>query len=139
MAVEEISLGKELRHKRDPETGLPLEHEPPEWNEITEVRATGRDVRALLGGMKDEAQREQHWAENLRRKVGVELLRSPDGKLTKIPGPLVETYRDRGFGRARVRPGIAVSGFGGMQREGLTRLVIRYSGGERTVVKEERK
>ena len=136
--LEVKSLGKELRHKTDPETGMPLDREPPEWQEQLEVRASGKDVDALRGAFKESSQRAMHQAENWRKKAGSERLPSPDGKMVEVPGFLVDSFRSQGFGRVSVRPTFTVRGFGGMKREGLRRARYVYRNGERITLMEER-
>lgn len=136
--LEVKSLGKELRHKLDPDTGMPLEYEPPEWQEQVEVRASGKDVHALRGVFKESSLRSMHQAENFRKKGGSELLPSPDGKMVEVPGFLVENYRSMGFGKVASKPSFRMSGFGGMKRDGFTRCRYVYRDGERVTLKEER-
>lgn len=135
--LEVKSLGKELRHKLDPDTGMPLEFEPPEWQEQVEVRASGKDVDALRGVFKESSQRALHQAHNFRQKAGSERLPSPDGKMVEVPGFLVDNYRSMGFGKVASKPSFRMSGFGGMKREGLRRCRYVYRNGERITLMEE--
>lgn len=137
MSLEVVDLGKEYRHKEDPETGLPLESEPLEERSITEIRATGKDVEALRGEMKESAQVTAHQAWNRRQMFGEETLSSPLGKRVAVEGSLVEQYKRKGYGRMATRPTFTVNGFGGMKRAGLHRARYRYSGGVCETILEE--
>ena len=136
--LEVKSLGKELRHKLDPETGRSLDREPPEWQDQVEVRATGKDVQALRGVFKDSSQKQLHQAHNFRNAEGSERLPSPDGKMFEIPGFLVDNYKSMGFGKRATRPSFSMSGFGGMKKEGFTRCKYVYRDGQRVTLMEER-
>lgn len=138
MALEVLNLGKQLRHKEDPETGLPLEREPLEWTEITETRATGKDVEALKGQMREAGLVGMQQAHNRRQKYGVETLSTPNGQPLEVPAPLIDTYRQRGFGQAALKTSFRVDGFGGMKALGLRRITIRYHNGAREITREER-
>lgn len=137
MALEILNLGKELRHKEDPKTGLPLEKEPMEWREITEVRATGKDVAALKDEFKDVSQVHLQQAWNRRQINGEETLSGPTGRRVAVEGSVVEKYKQRGYGRLALRPSFVVNGFGGMRQAGLRHATYRYSNGQRETIVEE--
>lgn len=68
------------------------------------------------------------------QKYGQETITKPDGTTDVVRADKLQMYRDQpGFCVQRIRPGITISGFGGMKREGLTRMRIRYSNGERII------
>lgn len=135
--LEVLDLGKTLRHKEDPTTGLPLENEPLEESTGTEIRATGKDVRALFGEMRESAQITAHQAWNRRQLNGEEVLSSPLGKRVAVEGSLVDQYKRKGYGRLATKPMFVVNGFGGMKRAGLHRARYRYSGGVCETLLEE--
>jgi hypothetical protein len=120
-----VVLGKEYRHREDPETGLPLEHEPPVESEIYEIRAKGaKACQALKGEMKDSSQTVMQQAYNRDRKYGVEVLSDPNGKPVPVLGTEVDRYRAAGYGVKGLKTVMRVNGFGGMQREGIRRQRI---------------
>lgn len=138
MSIERVHLGKELRHQEDPKTGLPMEHEPLVETEVYEDRATGGDVQALLGEMREASQVHLQQAYNREQAFGVAEISDPDGRPVRVLGNEIEAYEKRGFNRAALKATFRINGFGGMKREGLKRVKIRYRNGIREVIREER-
>lgn len=119
---------KELALERDPETGVALMDRPPVWKEMEEVKADGKDVGALMGAMRHTADTNLQQAHNRAKQEGIEVLSNPLGVPIPVLGSQVEQYKSHGFGIVGTKPIFMVSGFGGMQREGIVR--------QRTVTKD---
>lgn len=88
-----------------------------------EVRATGRKVNELRGAFKDTApQMLQEGMKSWEAGGGDLVITKPDGSTDTVRADMESQYRNLpGFCETRVNPGIQVSGFGGMQRDGLKR------------------
>lgn len=99
-----------------------------------EIRATGKKCQELKGAFKDTAPQMLHEQSELNKKIGMEKVTLPNGTVDEFRADQVDMLRQRpGVCQTRIRPGIMVSGFGGMKREGLTRVKIRYVKGERII------
>jgi hypothetical protein len=102
-----------------------------------EIRATGRKTQELRGAFKDSAPQMLHESAELNRKIGMEKLTLANGSVDEFRADHIDMLRTGpGVGVRRVRPGVVISGFGGMKRAGLIRCRIRYSNGVRTVEEE---
>lgn len=136
MALE-VKNWKEMRQPQDPETGLYDASGQPEWQDMEEVKATGDDVPALLGMMKDSAQASLQQAYNREQKFGVIELPDPDGNPVRLLGNEEEKYRAKGYGQSKMTTTFLVQGFGKMRSEGIRKQTIRYRKGESEVIYEE--
>lgn len=136
MALE-VTTFREMRQPTDPETGLYDAGGKPEWKDFEDVKATGKDVPALLGMMKDSAQASLHQGWNREQKFGALDISDPDGRKVRILGNEEEKYRAKGYGQRPLTSSFSVQGFGKMRSEGLRKQKIRYSNGEREITYEE--
>lgn len=128
MAIEKVWLPKEARIKKDGTTEIV---EP--W----EIRATGKDVQALKGALKENAEKEFHEHVQEDEKIGMEKITRPDGSVDEVRADWVPRLRQEyGFCRHAVRSSISINGFGSMRARGLTRYKAIYRDGVRTVVEE---
>jgi hypothetical protein len=128
--LEKVYFQKEARiAKRDDGTEYTKIVEP--W----ELRAHGRKLQELRGAFKESAPQMMHeGAKEWERHGGGEVITKPDGTTDTVRADKVAMYRERpGFCVRRIRPGITVDGFGGMKRDGITRMKIRYSNGQRII------
>lgn len=129
---------KVITFRKDPETGESLENEAPIVSEQYERTADNpRDVKALLGEMKDWGQISLQQAWNRERKYGTEDLSNGVGNPVRVLGNQVERYRASGYGQKALKATFAVNGFGGMKRDGLRKAKYVYRGGVRETVYEQ--
>ena len=132
MAVQ-TQTWKEMRQKEDPATGQYVPGSRPEFSEFTEVKATGKDVAALLGEMKESSQATLQQAWNLDQSVGVVDLPDPDGRTVRIRADQFQEYRARGYGQRSMKTSFSVQGFGQMRKQNVLKQRVTYSGGSRKV------
>lgn len=134
MPIEKINLPPEARVvKQEDGTEKTVITEP--W----EVRATGKEINELRGAFRDAAPQMLHQGMKDWEAHGGSLkVTKANGEVDEIRADKEQEYREKipGFCQSRVRPGITVSGFGGMRRRGTTRYRAVYSKGTVTVLEE---
>lgn len=125
MSIEKTWLPPEARIQPDGSTKI-----VHPW----EIKATGKDCMELKDAFKDSGPEMMHEGWKEWNSIGETTVTLPNGKTDVVRADKEHLYRSMpGFCERRVRPGITVSGFGGMKREGLTRCRIRYANGERII------
>lgn len=132
MPIEKVYLPKEARtvKKKDGTTETKIVQP---W----EIRATGKEVQELRGAFKDSAPQMMHEGWKEWNDIGETTITKPDGSTDVVRADKEPMYRAQpGFCERRVRPGVTVSGFGSMKRDGVTRFKASYSNGVRTVLEE---
>lgn len=75
-----------------------------------EVRATGRKVQELKGAFKDSGPAMLHEQAELNKKVGMEKVVLPDGRVDEIRADTVDRLKQLrpGVNKRRIRPGITI-------------------------------
>jgi hypothetical protein len=128
--IEKIDLPPRFEYETG-QDGKVIEKKIPQW----EIRAHGKKyVQELRGIFKESAPQMAHeqWLE--WNKIGDEKITRPDGSVDTVRADKVDMYRQHpGFCVTATRPVFEVDGFGGMKREGISRMRIRYSNGTRTI------
>jgi hypothetical protein len=91
-------------------------------------------VKELKGIFKESAPQMMHEGWKEWNSIGEEKITRPDGSVDTVRADKLEMYRKQpGFCVRATRPTFSADGFGGMKREGITKMRIRYSNGVRTV------
>lgn len=116
------------------EHGKPMEETVRPWR----IEATGKEVNELRGTFKDTAPQMLHEsAKEWEARGGSVKITKPNGEVDDVRADLLDRYRAKpGFCKTRIRPGITVSGFGGMRKRGISRYRAVYSKGTVTVLEE---
>lgn len=132
MAIEKVDLPPEVKV-----TKLPDGTEKQEVVHPWEIRATGKDCQELKGMFKESAKDMFHESLKEWQSIGETTITKPDGSTDVIRADKEHLYRNqKGFCQHRVRPGMVVSGFGGMKARGLTKYRAVYKGSTVTVLEE---
>ncbi len=128
--IEKIDLPPRFEYETGPD-GKVVEKVIPQW----EIRAHGKKyVKELRGMFKDSAPQMMHEGWKEWNSIGEEKITRPDGSVDTVRADKVQMYREHpGFCVHATRPTLTVSGFGGMKREGVSKMRIRYSNGVRTI------
>jgi hypothetical protein len=122
-----------MRQKEDSVTGEYIAGSRPEQSEFTEVKASGKDVSALLGAMKESSQTTLHQAWNRDQKHGVMDISDPAGKVVRIRANQEKEYRARGYGQKSTKASFSVQGFGRMRKESVLKQRVTYSGSSKRI------
>lgn len=123
----------EMRPQVNDKTGEYIDGSKYVPSEFTTVKATGKDVGALFGAMKESSQKTLQQAWNLDQSVGVVDLPDRDGKLVRIRANQYDQYRAMGYGMKSTKTSFSVQGFGRMQRENVLKQKITYSGNSKRI------
>lgn len=130
MPIEKIDLPPRLEQTVK-EDGTVENRSIPQW----EIKATGREVQELRGIFKDSAPQMMHEGWKEWNAIGETKITRPDGSVDVVRADKEEAVRAMpGFCKSATKPVFTMNGFGGMRKEGITRMRIRYHNGQREIL-----
>ena len=131
MPIEKVWLPPEQKSVLNPDGTVKEVKTVRPW----EIRATGKEVQELRGVFKESAPQMMHESWRKAQKVGMTKITRPDGSTDDVLADTEAMYRQQpGFCVSATRPTFTMSGFGGMRRDGITKMRIRYRNGEREIM-----
>lgn len=117
----------EMRPQVDQKTGQYVDGSAYVPSQFTTVKATGSDVAALLGEMKESSRVTLQQAYNLDQSVGVLDVPDPDGRSVRIRANQEAELRARGYCQKSMKPSFLVQGLGKMRQQNVARQTVRWT------------